>query len=517
MVHGVSPVENIRPIRKSFSRPNITATMESTMSEDDVVGVGDYEGAAAGWGALKAVADAVRGQMAIVKETQGLLSMNQPHGFDCPGCAWPDPKHTSSFEFCENGAKAVSWEATAKRTTPEFFAAHTVSELWQWPDFDLENEGRLTHPMVYDRATDRYLPISWDAALAKIGAALRELPHPDMAEFYTSGRASNEAAFLYQLFAREYGTNNFPDCSNMCHEATSVALPESIGVGKGTVTLEDFDHADLILVFGQNTGTNSPRMMPELHNAARRGARIVVFNPLRERALERFQAPQRLLEMATMTSTRIATHYYQVKVGGDVAALKGVMKAAIEADDLALRDDQPRVLDIDFIGGHTAGFEAFCADLRATPWPAIERQSGLSRAQLEEAAHVYLEADRVMACYGMGITQHFRGTQNVQQIVNLLLLRGNIGRRGAGNVPVRRHSNVQGDRTLGITERPGKEFLDRLQKVFGFNPPREHGHDVVRALEAMVRGDAKVFIGLGRDFFGASPANTRGHEPIPNA
>jgi molybdopterin-dependent oxidoreductase alpha subunit len=271
--------------------------------DDDVVGVGDYKGAAAGWGALKAVADAVRGQKAIVKETRGLLKMNQPHGFDCPGCAWPDPKHTSSFEFCENGAKAVSWEATSKRTTPGFFAAHTVSELWKWSDFDLENEGRLTHPMAYDPVTDRFLPISWDEALARIGTALRALPHPDMAEFYTSGRASNEAAFLYQLFAREYGTNNFPDCSNMCHEATSVGLPESIGVGKGTVTLEDFDHCDALICIGHNPGTNHPRMLTTLREVSRRGAPIVVFNPLRERGLERFTSPQHPIEMLTLNST----------------------------------------------------------------------------------------------------------------------------------------------------------------------------------------------------------------------
>jgi molybdopterin-dependent oxidoreductase alpha subunit len=275
-------------------------------------------------------------------------------------------------------------------------------------------------------------------------------------------RTISAEAFLYQLFAREFGANNFPDCSNFCHEPTSQGLPPAIGVGKGTCLLEDFDHADLIFVIGQNTGTNSPRMMTELHNAARRGARIVVFNPLRERALERFQAPQSPIEMATMTSTPIATHYYQLKVGGDVAALKGVMKAAIEADDRALGEDQPRVLDIDFIEGHTAGFEALCADLRTTPWAAIEKQSGLSHAQLQEAAHVYLEANSVMARFGMGITQHFRGTQNVQQIVNLLLLRGNIGRPGPGIVPVRGHSNVQGDRTVGITERPTSEFLYRL-------------------------------------------------------
>src|SRR6202045_4775205 len=332
--------------------------MESAMSEDDVAGVAEYEGAAAGWGALKAVADAVRGQMAVVKETRGLLNMNQPHGFDCPGCAWPDPKHTSSFEFCENGAKAVAWEATAKRTTPDFFAAHTVSELWNWPDFDLENEGRLTHPMVYDRATDKYLPISWDEALARIGAALRQLPHPDMAEFYTSGRASNEAAFLYQLFAREYGTNNFPDCSNMCHEATSVGLPKSLGVGKGTVLLEDFEVADAIFILGQNPGTNSPRMMTSLRNASRRGARIISFNPLRERALERFQAPQAPVEMITLSSTPISSAIYQVRVGGDLALLKGMMKAILEAEDDAVAFDRPSVLDHDFIRGHTIGFEA---------------------------------------------------------------------------------------------------------------------------------------------------------------
>src|SRR3979490_2612858 len=331
--------------------------MESTMSKDDVVGAGDYEGAAAGWGALKAVADAVRGQMAIVKETQGLLSMNQPHGFDCPGRAGPGAKHTSSFEFCENGAKAVSWEATAKRTTPEFFAAHTVSELWKWPDFDLENEGRLTHPMVYDQASDRYLPISWDEALANIRAALRQLPHPDVAEVYTSGRASNEAAFLYQLFAREYGTNNFPDCSNMCHEATSVGLPESIGVGKGTVTLEDFDDSDCIFCIGHNPGTNHPRMLTTLREASKRGVPIIAINPLRERGLERFTAPQNPVEMLTLGSTPIASSYYLVKVGGDVAVLKGMMKALVALDAKSLAEGGPGVLDRHFIRDHTTGFE----------------------------------------------------------------------------------------------------------------------------------------------------------------
>src|SRR5580698_1622761 len=340
------------------------------MNKREIVGIEDYQGAAAGWGALKAVAGAVRGQMAVVNETHGLLTMNQPHGFDCPGCAWPDPKHTSSFEFCENGAKAVSWEATAKRTTPEFFGAHPVSELWNWSDFDLENEGRLTHPMVYDRATDRYLPISWQDAMSQIGAALRALPDPNMAEFYTSGKASNEAAFLYQLFVREYGTNNFPDCSNMCHEPSGSAMREQVGVGKGTVTLDDFTLADAIFVFGQNPGTNHPRMLGELRAANKRGARIVSFNPMRERGLERFADPQSKLEMATLGSSPISTHYFQPHGGGDLAVVKGMMKRLLEREDAG-----ERLLDRDFIAAHTQGFDALAADVRAQDWAEIVEES----------------------------------------------------------------------------------------------------------------------------------------------
>jgi molybdopterin-dependent oxidoreductase alpha subunit len=479
--------------------------MESMMSEDDVVGVGGYDGAAAGWGALKAVADAVRGQKAIVKETRGLLNMNQPQGFDCPGCAWPDPKHTSSFEFCENGVKAVTWEATAKRTTPEFFAAHTVNELWNWSDFDLENEGRLTHPMVYDQATDRYLPISWDEALAKIGAALRALPHPDMAEFYTSGRASNEAAFLYQLFGREYGTNNFPDCSNMCHEATSVGLPESIGVGKGTVTLEDFDHCDAVFCIGHNPGTNHPRMLTTLREVSKRGAPIIVFNPLRERGLERFTSPQHPVEMLTLSSTPIASTYYLVKVGGDIAVLKGMMKTLVALDAKSLAEGGPGVLDRDFIARHTTGIGALLADLDATSWEAIEEASGLSRSDIEFVGNIYAKAERVIINYGMGITQHRHGTGNVQQIANLLMLRGNIGREGAGISPLRGHSNVQGDRTVGITEIPNDALLDGLARVFGFEPPRNKGHNAVEAVEAIRDGRSKALVCLGGNLAVAMP------------
>ncbi|WP_338768820.1 FdhF/YdeP family oxidoreductase [Massilia sp. METH4] len=474
------------------------------MGRKDVPGIGEYGGPAGGWGALQAVAKALRGQM-NVHGTTILLQVNQPEGFDCPGCAWPDPRHGSSFEFCENGAKAVSWEATNKRVTPEFFARHSVGELWEWDDFNLEFEGRLTHPMVYDPATDHYVPISWDDAFARIGAVLRSLPHPNMAEFYASGRASNEAAFLYQLFAREYGTNNFPDCSNMCHEATSVGLPESIGVGKGTVSLEDFDHCDAIFSFGHNPGTNHPRMLATLRAAALRGAPIVVFNPLKERSLERFKSPQSPVEMTIGKAVPIATHYYQVRIGGDCAVLKGMMKALRAADARQVADGGPSLLDREFIREHTSGFDALAADLDDTTWDEIEEVSGLSRADIETAADVYAKAKRTIICYGMGITQHKHGTSNVQQLMNLLLLRGNVGREGAGICPLRGHSNVQGDRTVGITEIPSQDFLDSLERVFGIKAPREHGHGAVAAIEAMRDGRARALICLGGNLPVAMP------------
>lgn len=464
-----------------------------------------YHEPAGGWGALKAMGTALTEQGIAVSGMALLAHMNQPGGFDCPGCGWADPKHTSPFEYCENGGKAVAWEATVKRCTPEFFASHKVSELETWSDYDLELVGRLTHPMRYDAATDHYVPVSWDDAFALVGRHLNALPNPDMADFYTSGRASNEAAFLYQLFAREYGTNNFPDCSNMCHEATSVGLPQSLGVGKGTVLLDDFEKADAILIFGQNPGTNSPRMMTDLRNASRRGCTIMSFNPFRERALERFQAPQNPVEMATLTSTPISGRLFQVRVGGDVALLKGMMKALVEADRRAQHEDRGPVLDWEFIRGHTAGIEALIADLDATQWADIEAISGLPRADIEEAAAAYAKAERAILVFGMGITQHRHGTQNVQQLANLALLRGNIGRDGAGLCPVRGHSNVQGDRTVGITEVPTDEFLDRLKDRFGFEPPRKHGHNVITGLEAMVRGEVKVFVGLGGNISAAIP------------
>jgi molybdopterin-dependent oxidoreductase alpha subunit len=466
------------------------------MSKKEVPGIGEYGGPAGGWGALQAVAKAIRGEM-TTRHTPIMLQVNQPEGFDCPGCAWPDPKQGSSFEFCENGAKAVSWEATNKRVTPAFFAKHSVSALWNMDDFTLEWEGRLTHPMFYDAATDHYVPISWEQAFADIGARLQAVPDPNMAEFYCSGRTSNEAAFMYQLFVREFGTNNFPDCSNMCHEATSVGLPDSIGVGKGTVTLEDFDACDAIFSFGHNPGTNHPRMLGTLREVRLRGAPIVVFNPLKERSLERFKSPQHAVEMTIGKAVDIATSYYQVRVGGDAAAIQGMMKALIALDAADLAAGGTGKLDRAFISEHTAGFDALLADIEATSWDDIEANAGLARADLEAAAAVYAKAERVIICYGMGITQHKHGTQNVQQLANLLLLRGNMGKPGAGICPLRGHSNVQGDRTVGITELPKKAFLDKLQQVYGFNPPREHGHGVIETMAAMRDGRSTTLICLG--------------------
>ncbi|KQV70477.1 FdhF/YdeP family oxidoreductase [Rhizobium sp. Root1220] len=460
-------------------------------------GIETYDEPAGGWGALRAVAKTLAHQQVIVQGAATLLKANQPEGFDCPGCAWPDPKHTSSFEFCENGAKAITWESTARRVNPSFFDANTVSDLWTWTDHKLEDQGRLTHPMIYNHARDRYETIEWSDAFALIGKELNKLSSPDEAEFYTSGRASNEAAFLYQLFVRAFGTNNFPDCSNMCHEATSVGLPQSIGVGKGTVTLEDFDHADAIFSFGHNPGTNHPRMMTTLHEAARRGCPIVVFNPLKERALEKFAAPQNPIEMATFSSTPIASAYHQVRTGGDLAALKGMMKLIFERDAADIAAGGIGVLDRTFINEHTDGIDALRQDVEQTNWDSILRHSGLSKEALESAVDVYLNAKNVILCYGMGITQHARGTANVQQIANLLMLRGNLGREGAGIAPIRGHSNVQGDRTVGITEIPNDALIEGMERAFGFRPRQDKGHNAVEAIDAICAGESKALICLG--------------------
>ncbi|KRG71479.1 FdhF/YdeP family oxidoreductase [Pseudoxanthomonas dokdonensis] len=475
------------------------------MKKPVVPGVADYDAAAGGWGALGAVARALQGQMAVGRETAALRRVNQPSGFDCPGCAWPDPRHTSSFEFCENGAKAVAWEATGKRATAEFFADHSLAELWLWSDHALENQGRLTQPMAYDAESDRYLAITWQDAFDRIGAALRALPRAEMAEFYTSGRTSNEAAFLYQLMVREFGCNNFPDCSNMCHEATSVGLPASIGVGKGTVTLADFEHCDALFSFGHNPGTNHPRMLGTLREVALRGVPIVVVNPLRERGLERFVSPQHPAEMLTGKGTTLAQHYYQVGIGGDLAFLKGMMKALFEADAADLQGGGTGLLDRGFIDAHTAGIDALRADVQATSWSSIEQACGLPRTEIEAATRLYANAERVIFCYGMGMTQHHQGTHNVQQMCNLLLLRGNIGRPGAGIAPIRGHSNVQGDRTVGITEKPTPALVDAIERRFGFRFPLSHGHDSVQAVKAIRDGRSRALICMGGNLATAMP------------
>lgn len=456
---------------------------------------------AGGWAALTSSVKHTLKQKGSLQIARALLQVNQPDGFDCPGCAWPDPKDASAFEFCENGAKAVAWEATHDRVGPAFFAEHTVADLRQRSDHWLEAQGRLTEPMRYDRATDRYRPVSWGDAFALIGDHLKTLDDPDQAVFYTSGRTSNEAAFLYQLLGRKLGTNNFPDCSNMCHESSGVALTETIGVGKGTVTLEDFDHADMILVIGQNPGTNHPRMLTELQKAAKRGAKIVSVNPMRERGLVSFLHPQHAGAMMAGKATPISSRYLQVTIGGDLAVLKGVCKLVLDAE----ADKPGEVLDHAFIREHTHGFDAFADDIRATSWDQITEQSGLSREQLQALADDYLTSERVIVCWAMGLTQHKHAVPTIQMAVNLLLLRGNLGRPGAGACPVRGHSNVQGDRTMGIIERPSAAFLDKLGEAFAFSPPTKPGLSVVHAIEAMGAGRVGVFIAMGGNFAAATP------------
>jgi molybdopterin-dependent oxidoreductase alpha subunit len=457
---------------------------------------------AAGLGALVASLKHVVRNRGIVRNLRSLFRVNQPDGFDCPGCAWPEPKDPSRVgEYCENGVKAVTFETTAKRVTPDFFARHAVGWLRGQTHHWFENQGRLTHPMRYNRATDHYEPVSWADAFALVGRTLRGLDSPDRALFYTSGRTSNEAAFLYQLLARRLGTNNLPDCSNMCHESSGTAMTEQLGVGKGTVTLDDFAHADLILVIGQNPGTNHPRMLAELQKAAERGAKIVTFNPLREPGLVSFTHPKHPLQTLLGRGTALSSHYYQVKVGGDLSALTGICAHLLFAEAA----DPGKVLDRDFIKYHTDGFEEFARQVEAADWHTIERESGLTRDQLREAAELYRQSNRVIACWAMGLTQHRHAVATIQMVVNLLLLRGNVGKPGAGACPVRGHSNVQGDRTMGINEKPPAAFLDGLQKAFGFDPPREHGHDTVGAINAMADGSATVFIGMGGNFAAATP------------
>ncbi|MEZ2410665.1 FdhF/YdeP family oxidoreductase [Bosea sp. RCC_152_1] len=463
-----------------------------------------YDGPSGGWGSVRALFEQSVAQAAVPDALAALPKQNKPDGFACVSCAWAKPAEPHVAEFCENGAKATFAELTRRRVNRDFFARHSVSELLTWEDHELEIQGRLTEPMRYDPASDRYLPVTWEAAFAAIGAELKALA-PKSVVFYASGRASLEAAYLYQLFARVYGNNNLPDSSNMCHESTSVALPESIGVPVGTVHLEDFDKTDCILFFGQNVGSNSPRMLHHLQEASRRGVPIITFNPLRERGLERFLNPQSPLEMLSGAETRISSSYHQVLPGGDIAAIMGLCKAVLALDEAEARSTGKRVFDAGFIAEHTHGFDDFIAQLRSTAWPDIEVHSGLPQAELEAAASIYAQAKAAIGIYGMGLTQHKRGVETVQTLVNLLLLKGNIGKPGAGICPVRGHSNVQGQRTVGISEKPELVPLDTLATLFDFEPPREKGLNTVETCEGVLDGSVRGFIGLGGNFVRAVP------------
>ena len=463
-----------------------------------------YDGPAGGWGSLKGMARIFGAELDSPTVIGTLMRQNKPDGYACVSCAWGKPAEAHPFEFCENGAKATLWELTTRRCTPDFFAEHTVTELREWKDYDLEQTGRLTHPLRYDPATDKYVECSWDEAFAAIGAELKALD-PETAVFYASGRASLETAYLYALFARLYGHNNLPDSSNMCHETTSVALKKLMGAGVGTCTFDDFDHCDAMFFFGQNTGSNSPRFLHTLEAAVKRGCKIITFNPVREPGLEHFRNPQNPLQMLTGKEVQISCQYHQVKAGGDIAALVGLAKHVLAAEDASWPSKNLHVLDVDFIKQHTSGFEDFAAKVRAIGWEEIEAESGLSREALGEAAQVYIEADNAIGIYGMGLTQHVHGFDNIAMFVNLMLMKGNIGRLGSGISPVRGHSNVQGQRTVGISEKPELVPNDRLKALFGFDPPMKKGMNTVEACEGIIAGKVKAFIGLGGNFVRAIP------------
>ncbi|WP_274916225.1 FdhF/YdeP family oxidoreductase [Streptomyces sp. WZ-12] len=434
-------------------------------------------------------------QMGVRRTALTLLRVNQKNGFDCPGCAWPEDDKRHAAEFCENGAKAVAEEATLRRVTPDFFAAHPVSDLATRSGYWLGQQGRLTHPMYLPEGADHYQPLTWDRAFDLIAEELTALDTPDEAVFYTSGRTSNEAAFLYQLFAREFGTNNLPDCSNMCHESSGSALTATLGVGKGSVLLEDLYKADLIIVAGQNPGTNHPRMLSALEKAKAGGAKIISINPLPEAGLERFKNPQTPRGLAG-GGTALTDLFLQVRLGGDQALFRALNHRLLATEG---------ALDTDFIREHTHGFDEFAALANTTVDAETLRATGLTQDEIDRALAMVLASRRTIVCWAMGLTQHKHSVPTIAEVVNFLLLRGNIGRPGAGVCPVRGHSNVQGDRTMGIFERPAPAFLDALEKEFGFAPPRDHGYDVVRAIRALRDGHAKVFFAMGGNFVSATP------------
>ena len=449
---------------------------------------------AAGVGAI--ASSVVHGltKMGAVKTVKTLRTVNQLEGFDCPGCAWPDPEHRTAFEFCENGAKAVADEAMRANVTPAFFEKHSIQSLSDMSDHDLNAFGRLAHPVLLEEGASHYKAVSWEDAIDIIATALNQTDTPDRSVFYTSGRTSNEAAFLYQAFVRAYGTNNLPDCSNMCHESSGKALIQTIGIGKGTVTLNDFSAADVIMVIGQNPGTNHPRMLTALRDAKEAGSKIIHVNPLPETGLARFKHPQDYMK-ASLKTTTLADLHLNVRVGGDAALMKGLIKTQLAHN----------AVDVRFIEEKTQGYEDMIAGAQATPWSVIEADSGLDREQIEHAGKWLAASTATIACWAMGLTQHRNGVAVIQEVVNLLLMNGHIGRTGAGLCPVRGHSNVQGDRTVGIWESPTDSFIERMEEGLGFPLPKEHGYDVVRAIQAMLDGHVDVFFCMGGNFLSATP------------
>ena len=461
----------------------------------------EYDHPAAGWGAARSVAEVLERSGTEVEGTRAMLVMNhEDGGFDCPGCAWPDDPSGLKLDICENGIKHMTWELTRKQVGRDFFAAHTVAELADWTDYDLEAAGRLAEPMCYDPASDRYVPISWEDAFELVGSAMRRLQGPDEASFYTSGRLSNEATFVYQLWAREFGTNNLPDCSNMCHEASGRALTAALGTGKGTVDLLDWEQADAIWLIGDNAATNAPRMLTWLAEAERRGAELVHINPLIEAASRRTIVPHEFVDMATFRATKIGTRSVQVRIGGDMALMRGVAKAVLEA---AATD--PGALDSEFIEAYTHGFADYRDLVEATGWSEIVEDAGVDEENIRKLADSYMRSGRVIMAWCLGVTQHEHGVDTIRELVNVLLLRGNIGREGAGPCPIRGHSNVQGNRTFGVNHRPDGQFLDRLGEVCKIAPPREHGLGIVDTLRAIHEGRIKVFVSLGGNVALAAP------------
>ena len=489
------------PLDVDSPREDLNAILAESPVEPDRLRITPAKKFAAGLPGVVAALRQVWSEMGVFRGGRGLMALNQKDGIDCMSCAWADPDgQRNMFEFCENGAKALAWEGDTARVTPDFFRQHSVAELSQQSDYWLGQQGRLTEPMLLRAGATHYEPIAWDDAFRLIAGELNALASPHDAMFYTSGRTSNEAAFLYQLFVRQFGTNNLPDCSNMCHESSGSALMPTIGIGKGTVTLEDFELAQVILIIGQNPGTNHPRMLTALQSAKRKGAKIIAINPLPEAGLLRFKNPQEVSGIFG-SGTPLADLFLQVRINGDAAVLKGIAKALIEAED----HEPGTALDRDFIHQNTTGVDELLADLRQLPWTKIVEQSGISRQQIVEAATLLQKSDRIIACWAMGLTQHKNAVATIQDVINLLLLRGSIGKPGAGACPVRGHSNVQGDRTMGIWEQPPQAFLDKLKEVFEFEPPREHGFDTVEAIKAMHTGNEKVFFALGGNFLSATP------------